>query len=242
LRKALVTGGGSGIGAALVDLLIAEGYAVTALDLTAWPGITVADAADVPYDLFDLVFLNAGIIGQPGPAWAAGSDEVWRVNFHAPRRALQLLIPGWLAAEHKGRIVFTASMAALIPMPFSTDYCASKAALLSLAETLLHELRAAGSEIGVSVATPSFTQSNLANGLTGEIAEQFKRFNERGAPAAEIARAIYDGALAGKFLIATHPNSLDTVLPHLEILLTGSEPPRPKGRRMDALFQTKYLG
>ena len=61
-------------------------------------------------------------------------------------------------------------------MPFSTDYCASKTALLSLAETLLHELRAAGSEIGVSVATPSFTQSNLANGLTGEIAEQFKLF------------------------------------------------------------------
>ena len=240
MKKALVTGGASGIGAALVELLVAEGYAVTALDLTAGPGITVADAADVPYDLFDLVFLNAGIIGQPGPAWAPGSDEVWRVNFHAPRRALQVLIPGWLAAGHKGRIVFTASMAALIPMPFSTDYCASKAALLSLAETLLHELRAAGSEIGVSVATPSFTQSNLANGLEGEFAEQFRGFVDRGAPAAEIARAIYDGALAGKFLIATHPNSLDTVLPHLEILLTGAEPPRPKGRRMDALFQTRY--
>ena len=240
MKKALVTGGASGIGAALVALLVAEGYAVTALDLTAGPGITVADAADVPFDLFDLVFLNAGIIGQPGPAWAAGSDEVWRVNFHAPRRALQVLIPGWLAAGHKGRVVFTASMAALIPMPFSTDYCASKAALLSLAETLLHELRASGSEIGVSVATPSFTQSNLANGLAGEIAEQFRRFNERGAPAAEIARAIYDGAVAGKFLIATHANSLDTVVRHLEILLTGAEPPRPKGRRMDALFQTKY--
>ena len=63
---------------------------------------------------------------------------------------------------------------------------------------------------------------------------------DRGAPAAEIAQAIYDGAIAGKFLIATHPDSLDTVVPHLEVLLTGAEPPRPKGRRMDALFQTKY--
>ncbi|MFN0101881.1 MAG: SDR family NAD(P)-dependent oxidoreductase [Bryobacteraceae bacterium] len=240
MKTALVTGGASGIGAALVDLLRAEGYEVTALDRIAGPGITVADASDVPYGLFDLVFLNAGIIGQPGPAWAAGSDEVWRVNWHAPRRTLQILIPGWLAARHKGRIVFTASMAALIPMPFSTDYCASKTALLSLAETLLHELRAAGSEIGVSVATPSFTQSNLANGLEGEIAEQFRALNERGAPAADVARAIYDGALAGKFLIATHANSLDTVLPHMEAMLTGVEPPRPKGRRMDALFQTKY--
>jgi NAD(P)-dependent dehydrogenase (short-subunit alcohol dehydrogenase family) len=240
LKKALVTGGASGIGAALVDLLVAEGYDVTALDLTAGPGILVCDAAEIPYDLFDLVFLNAGIIGQPGPVWAACNDEVWRVNFHAPRRALQRLIPGWLAAGHKGRIVFTASMAALIPMPFSTDYCGSKAALLSLAETLLHELRAAGSEIGVSVAVPSFTQSNLAKGLEGEFAAQFQGFVERGAPVGEVARAIYDGALAAKFLIVTHPDSLETVVPRLEILLTGAEPPRPKGRRMDALFQTKY--
>lgn len=240
MKKALVTGGASGIGAALVDLLIAEGYAVTALDLSAGPGITVADASEVPYDLFDLVFLNAGIIGQPGPAWATSNEDVWRVNFHAPRRALQILIPGWLAAGHTGRVVFTASMAALIPMPFSTDYCSSKAALLSLAETLLHELRAAGSEIGVSVAVPSFTQSKLASGLTGDFAEAFQGFVDRGVPAEEIAQLIYDGAMAGKFLIVTHANSMETVAPRLEILLSGEEPPRPKGRRMDALFQTKY--
>jgi NAD(P)-dependent dehydrogenase (short-subunit alcohol dehydrogenase family) len=240
LKRALVTGGASGIGAALVDLLSAEGYTVTALDLTPGPGITVADAAEVPYGLYELVFLNAGIIGQPGPVWATASDDVWRVNFHAPRCALRTLIPGWLAAGHKGRIVFTSSMAALIPMPFSTDYCGSKAALLSLAETLLHELRAAGSEIGVSVAVPSFTQSNLAAGLSGEFGAAFQGFVERGAPTAEIARAIYDGAVAGRFLIATHPESLDTVVSRLERLLTGAEPERPRGRRMDALFQTKY--
>jgi NAD(P)-dependent dehydrogenase (short-subunit alcohol dehydrogenase family) len=240
LKKALVTGGASGIGAALVDLLRAEGCEVVALDVREGPGITVADAAEIPYDLYDLVFLNAGVIGQPGPAWAPASDEVWHVNFHAPRRALQILIPGWLAAGHKGRIVFTASMAALLPMPYSTDYCASKTALLALAESCLHELRALGSDIGISVATPSFTQSNLANELTGEFAEQFRGFIERGAPTTEVAQSMIDGAREGKFLIATHPNSLDTVLPHREALLSGVEPPRPKGRRMDALFQTKY--
>jgi len=223
-----------------VELLIAEGYTVTALDLTAGPGITVCDAAEVPYDLYDLVFLNAGIIGQPGPVWSGENEDVWRVNFHAQRRALQILIPGWLAAGHVGRIVFTASMAALIPMPFSTDYCASKAAILSLAETLLHELRAADSAIGVSVAVPSFTQSKLAKGLAGEFAGQFQAFVDRGVPAMDVASAMYQGALAGKFLIVTHPDSLETVLPRLELLLTGAEPPRPKGRRMDALFQTKY--
>jgi hypothetical protein len=104
----------------------------------------------------------------------------------------------------------------------------------------LHELRAAGSEIGISVAVPSFTQSSLAAGLTGEFGEQFQGFIERGLPAREVAQAIYDGAREGRFLIVTHPNSTDTVVPHLETLLTGAEPPRPKGRRMDALFETKY--
>jgi NAD(P)-dependent dehydrogenase (short-subunit alcohol dehydrogenase family) len=221
-----------------------EGYQVTALDLREGPGITVADAAEVPYDVYDLVFLNAGILfppgGKPGPAWAEGSDEVWRVNWHAPRRALQILIPGWLAAGHRGRIVFTASMAALLPMPFSTDYCASKKALLALAESVLHELRALGSEIGISVAVPSFTQSGLADGLTGEFGEQFQGFIERGLPAGDVARAMYTGAIEGRFLIVTHPNSTDTVVGQVELMLSGAEPPRPKGRRMDALFQTTY--
>lgn len=240
MKRALVTGGANGIGAAIAAILREDGYEVTALDRVAGPGVTVGDAGEVPYALYDLVFLNAGVIGQPGPAWTTADEDVWRVNWWAPRRALQALIPGWLAAGHAGRIVFTASMAALLPMPFSTDYCASKAALLSLGETLLHELRAAGSEIGVSVAVPSFTQSKLAEGLTGEFAAQFRDFMEQGTPAGEVARAIVDGAREGKFLIATHPKSLDGVVAHLESVLSGEEPPRPRGRRMDALFQTKY--
>ncbi|HEU0120831.1 MAG TPA: SDR family oxidoreductase [Bryobacteraceae bacterium] len=240
MKKALVTGAASGIGAALIGLLRDDGYEVTGIDRIPGPGITEGDAAEIPYDLYELVFLNAGVMGQPGPCWAAESEETWRVNFHAPRRAVQRLIPGWLAAGHGGRIVFTASLAALLPMPFSTDYCASKAALLSLAETLLYELRAAGSEIGVSVAVPSFTQSNLAAGLTGEFASHFQGFLDRGTPAAEIARSMYEGALAGRFLLVTHPESMEGVLPRWEALLSGAEPGRPSGRRMDALFQTKY--
>ena len=240
MKKALVTGGASGIGAALVELLRGESFEVTALDVVDGPGITVADAAEVPYALYDYAFLNAGVIGQPGPAWSATSVEVWRVNYFAVRRALEILIPGWLEAGHAGRVVMTASMAALLPMPFSADYCGSKAALLSLGETLLHELGAAGSKIGVSVAVPSFTVSNLAKGLTGEFAEHFQGFIERGTPTIDVARAIYEGAAAGKFLIVTHPESTDGVLARTEGLLSGAPPARPAGRRMDALFRTRY--
>lgn len=213
---------------------------MTALDLREGPGITVGDAAEVPYDLYDLVFLNAGIVGQPGPAWGPIGEDVWRVNYFAPRRALQRLIPGWLAAGHAGRIVFTASMAAYLPMPFSTDYCGAKAALVSLAETVLHELRAAGSGIGISVAVPSFTQSKLAEGLTGEFAVHFQGFIERGTPAGEVARAMYEGAMRGDFLLVTHPESVEGVVGRLERVLQGEEPERPAGRRMEALFKTKY--
>ena len=183
MKKALVTGGASGIGAAIVELLRGEGWDVVALDVAEGPGVTVGDAADVPYDLYDLVFLNAGIIGQPGPVWGPSSDDVWRVNWQAPRRAVQTLIPGWLAAGHNGK---------------------------------------------------------LAAGLTGEFAEAFQGFVERGAPTPEVARTIVDGARARKFLIVTHPQSIEGVVPRVESMLTGEEPARPSGRRMDALFQTKY--
>lgn len=61
-------------------------------------------------------------------------------------------------------------------MLFSTDFCASKTALLSLAKALLHEGRAVKSEIGVSMATPSSAQSNLTNALEVELAERSSGF------------------------------------------------------------------
>lgn len=240
MKRALVTGGASGIGAALVATLRADGFAVTAVDVTPGPGITVADAADIPFDLYDFAFLNAGVIGPPGPCWSAAAAEVWHTNYFAVRRALAILIPGWIEQEHNGHIVITASMAALLPMPYTADYCGSKAALLSLAETLVHELAAAGTAIGVSIALPSFTVSRLAAPLTGPFAEHFRGFIERGTPAEEVARAIYEQAAAGRFLIATHPSSLEGVLPRWEAILRGERPPRPTGRRMDALFAAPY--
>ncbi len=194
----------------------------------------------MPYDLYDLVFLNAGVIGQPGPCWTETRDDVWQVNWTAARRGVQRLVPGWLEAGHKGRIVFTASMAALIPIPYAADYCATKAALVALAECLYHELQIAGSAIGVSVAVPSFTQSNLASQLEGEFAGQFRKFVEKGSPVEEVAQRIVDGALAGEFLIVTHPGSVDIVPTRIAGLVSGAPPLRPAGRRMEALFRTKY--
>jgi len=236
LKTALVTGAARGIGAALTAVLRGRGYEVIALDRVAGEGITVGDAWDVPYGLYDLVFLNAGVLGEAGPAWGAGSEEVWRVNFHAPRRAVQALVPGWLAAGHAGRIVFTASLAAMMPMPFAADYNATKAAVVSLAETMVHELRAAGSGIGVSVAVPSFTRSDLGAGLAGEFGVRFREFIDGGKEAGEVAERMVVGALAGEFLIVTHGESMEGVLRRVERMLTGAEPEQLRGRRMEGLL------
>lgn len=154
----VVTGGGSGIGAALAGRLAAEGATVIVNDLDGAAARSVADrvggvafagdAADEAlvaalvefawerYGALDLFCANAGVAPTGGAEAADGIWELaWRVNVLAHVYAARALLPRWLAAG-RGRLVATVSAAGLLTMLGSAPYSVTKHAALSLAEWL----------------------------------------------------------------------------------------------------------
>jgi NAD(P)-dependent dehydrogenase (short-subunit alcohol dehydrogenase family) len=163
-RRAVITGGASGIGRATAARFTADGYEVMILDVDAAAiARTVAEnvaahghAVDVSspeavadafrsvdhrMDGIDVLIANAGISVR-GPALAITPERwqrVLRVNldgvFYATREAAQRMVRAGC-----GTILVTASTNGICGHPLYADYNASKAALISLVRTLALEL------------------------------------------------------------------------------------------------------
>src|SRR6266481_1021046 len=151
----VVTGGGSGIGAALARRFAAEGGRVVVNDLngaaaaevarscgaTAAPGdaasedgvaALVATARDVLGEI-DLYCANAGVAREDDTE--ASWEASWQVNVMAHVRAARLLLPRWLERGN-GHLICTVSAAGLLTMLGSAPYSATKHAALAFAEWL----------------------------------------------------------------------------------------------------------
>jgi len=70
-------------------------------------------------------------------------------------------VPLMLEQDEPGHVLNTASMAALTTAPFSATYCASKAAVMAMSESLYLELRARSAPIGVSVLCPELVDTGI---------------------------------------------------------------------------------
>ena len=190
-RVAVVTGGASGIGRALCELLVAEGSAVVVadLDLTEATAVAaalqagggraeavtvdVADPASVDalaaealrhFGRVDLVCNNAGV--STFNLFRDQTLDDWRwvfdVDLWGVVNGIRTFLPILQQQGGPGHIVNTSSMGGLMGgVPFIAPYAAAKAAVVSLSETLRVELAMTGSPIGVSVLCPGSTVSNV---------------------------------------------------------------------------------
>jgi len=182
-RTALVTGGASGIGAALVDLLRAEGAVVQSLDID--DGFDVGDpGAWETVGAVELACLNAGVTtGEPDVRNV--SDEAFRricgANLngvvYGVRRLARVVEPG-------SAIVVTASLAGLVGAPQDPLYTLTKHGVIGFVRAVAPQLAERG--VRISAVAPGFVDTPLL--ATGR-----NRFVEVGFPLLqpeEVAHAI----------------------------------------------------
>jgi NAD(P)-dependent dehydrogenase (short-subunit alcohol dehydrogenase family) len=263
---AVVTGAAGGLGFGLAAGLAARGMKVAIADIDATAlavagerlraaGAQVLDVladvtkheavaalADRTLDRFgrvDVVCLNAGV-SLRGRAWELSIDD-WRwiydVNVFGVVHGIRSFVPA-LIAQGAGHILITASDSAVTTLPALAPYVSSKHAVLSLAETLQHDLLETGSGVLVSVALPGAIRSRMADAVRNrppeygparvpaEILRASRAFLERhGADPQTLADGILRRALDEHcFCIFTDPADIPPLTARAEAIRNGRLP------------------
>ncbi len=148
-KKAVVTGGSSGIGAAAVARFRDEGCAVVDLSRHPGPGGIACDVGDrgevvaafERIGLVDIVLNNAGVSFRHAARDVTPDEwqQVLRTNLTGVFNVAQVAGVAMLDAGREGVIINVASTNALVGHPFYADYNATKAAVLALTRTLALE-------------------------------------------------------------------------------------------------------
>ena len=183
-RVALVTGGSSGIGAAVAERLRDEGARVASLDLTETPpeGVLALtgdvrvsaeieaafDRAEAELGPLDVLVCSAGITGD-SLRTVEVTDEEWRrvlaINadgvFFCNRAAVARM-----TERGYGRIVNVASIAGKEGNPMAAAYSASKAAVIALTKSIGKDL--AGTNVLVNCIAPAVIETPLLAQMSEE--------------------------------------------------------------------------
>ncbi|HWC37978.1 MAG TPA: SDR family NAD(P)-dependent oxidoreductase [Acidimicrobiales bacterium] len=244
-KVAVVTGGGSGIGRAMAERFAAADAKVVIGDIEPAPldaatselSDAGAEVHGVALDVTDpssldrlrdetlerfgavhLVCANAGVAPIGMIADASLSDWRWvvDVNLLGVVHTTAAFLP-ILTAQRAGHLVLTASLAGLRTAPGLGPYCATKHAVVAIADTLRTELADTG--VGVSVVCPSLVRTrifdserNRPDALGGVVVETGparaffqEALSAMGIAPAEVAERVYEAVGTGRFWVFPHP-------------------------------------
>lgn len=159
----------------------------------------LAEAACDVYGRVDVVVHCAGVgwYGSCEEMTPAKIDELLEVNVRAPLRLTRALLPA-MVARGSGHVSFIASIAGLTGVAHESVYSATKAAVITFADSLRLELHATG--VGVSVVSPGAVRT--------------KFFEHRGTPyGRHLPRPIAPERVAAEVVRSVQRGTGDAVLP-----------------------------
>jgi NAD(P)-dependent dehydrogenase (short-subunit alcohol dehydrogenase family) len=253
--------------------LAATGTEVIALLCDVRSSAQVQALADATIDRFGAVhvlFNNAGV-GSGGLIWEnteADWEWVLGVNLwgviHGVRIFTKLMLEcAKKETDYEGHIVNTASMAGLLNAPAMGVYNVSKHAVVSLSETLYHDLELVAAPIRTSVLCPYFVPTGISASHrnrpddvrmrerpTGsQLAAQAltaKAVSSGKVSAAQVAALTFDAIRDGQFYIYSHPGALGNVQQRMEDIVQQKNPgdpyqaaPQVRQMLVDSLVEAK---
>jgi meso-butanediol dehydrogenase/(S,S)-butanediol dehydrogenase/diacetyl reductase len=170
-KVALVSGGASGIGAAVAERFVDEGATVVPCDLTPIDGGVVCDVRDVDacraavaetvtrHGRLDVLANVAGVAA--GNRIEAVTPDEWRrvidINLTGTFLLSQAALPALL--ETQGTIINMASLAGVHAAPYNAAYCASKGGVVMLTKSMAMELAKTG--VRVNAVCPGAVDTPL---------------------------------------------------------------------------------
>ncbi|MEY4426659.1 MAG: hypothetical protein RL535_957 [Pseudomonadota bacterium] len=176
-HHALVTGSSSGIGLAIAQHLLAQGWLVSGWDLSA-PVLSDANFTPMRIDLMDETAIAHALTTQlqteppvtalvHAAGWMrtaplatldlASGEAMWRLHVQSATQLAQTLVPA-MAKSGKGSVVLIGSRVAQ-GMAGRSQYAAVKAALIAMARSWAGEVAASG--VTINVVSPAATQTAM---------------------------------------------------------------------------------
>jgi NAD(P)-dependent dehydrogenase (short-subunit alcohol dehydrogenase family) len=262
-KVAVITGAGSGFGREFARLghqlgmrlvladIQQDALDATATELRAAGATLIAERMDVSvgsdvdclarrtrsaFGEADLLFNNAGV-GSGGLIWE-NSERDWQwvlgVNVWGVIHGIRSFVPSMLARGSAGHVVNTASVAGLLSAPLMGVYNVSKHAVVTLTETLYHDLKLVKAQIGCSVLCPAYvptgihqSERNRPPGADDEVPTASQRAARETITKAvtsgrltpqQVAKMTFEAIRNDSFYIITHPKILGSIgLRHQDI-------------------------
>jgi len=272
-KVSVITGAASGIGFGIAEKCAREGMKVVLADIeesalenaeSVLKGIgaetlavktdvsngkEVEALSDTTYDTFgkvNLLFNNAGVnvVGRSWECTEADWEWVLGVNLWGVIHGIRVFVPRMLDQQVDGHIVNTASGAGFLSGPYFGLYQVTKHGIVTLSETLYHELYLIKSKLKVSVLCPGYVKtrasdaernrpSRLANVRDVVLSKEIQEFKdevdsavETGMSPSTLADIVFDAIRNEKFYIlpGTLPEYETSIRTRMEEILQERNP------------------
>jgi NAD(P)-dependent dehydrogenase (short-subunit alcohol dehydrogenase family) len=203
----------------------------------------LAEATLARFGAVHVLCNNAGVGGDVAPVWELPL-ETWRwvldVNFWGVVHGVRTFVPIMLRQDTEGHIVNTASIAGLVSMPLLGPYHATKFAVVSLTESLHHELVLANAKLRASVLCPGFVRTQIMSSernrpehlrvtpppaeISQALRGAFESVVAAGIAPSVVAERVVEAIREERFYVFPHPELLDAVRARTDTLLAQRNP------------------